>query len=76
MPSDLALNLRNLSREYYDLMDNRSAYVNKLQAELRMVFPQYLKIFSKITTNTAMTLLEKFTSPDAFLNTSKDKIIN
>jgi hypothetical protein len=76
MPSDLALDLRNLSREYYDLMDNRSAYVNKLQGELRMVFPQYLKIFSKITTNTALTLLEKYTSPDAFLSASKDEIIN
>lgn len=76
MPSDLALDLRNLSREYYDLMDNRSAYVNKLQGELRMVFPQYLKIFSKITTNTSLTLLEKFTSPDGFLSTSKDEIIN
>jgi transposase len=75
MPSDLALDLRNLSREYYDLMDNRSAYVNKLQGELRMVFPQYLKIFSKITVNTALTLLENFTSPDAFLNASKDEII-
>lgn len=75
MPSDLALNLRNLSREYYDLMDNRSAYVNKLQGELRMVFPQYLKIFCKITTNTAMTLLEKYTSPDAFLSAPKDEII-
>lgn len=71
---DLALDLRNLSREYYDLMDNRSAYVNKLQGELRMVFPQYLKIL--ITTNTALTLLEKYTSPDAFLSTSKDEIIN
>lgn len=76
IPSDLALNLRNLSREYYDLMDNRSAYVNKLQGELRMVFPQYLKIFSKITTDTSLTLLETFTSPDAFLNASKDEIIN
>jgi len=76
MPSDLALDLRNLSREYYDLMDNRSAYVNKLQGELRMVFPQYLKIFSKITTNTALTLLEKYTSPDAFLNASKEEIID
>ena len=76
MPSDLVLNLRNLSREYYDLMDNRSAYINKLQGELRMIFPQYLKIFSKITTNTAMTLLEKYTSPDAFLNAPKDEIIN
>lgn len=75
MPSDLALDLRNLSREYYDLMDNRSAYVNKLQGELRMVFPQYLKIFSKTTTNTSLTLLEKYTSPEAFLNTSKEEII-
>ena len=30
MPSDLALNCRNLCREYYDLMDNRSAYVLSL----------------------------------------------
>lgn len=76
IPSDLALNLRNLSREYYDLMDNRSSYVNKLQGELRMVFPQYLNIFSKVTTNTSLTLLEKYTSPDAFLQASKDEIIN
>ncbi|MEW8974181.1 MAG: IS110 family transposase [Tissierellaceae bacterium] len=75
IPSDLVLDLRNLSREYYDLMDNRSAYVNKLQGELRMVFPQYLKIFSKITVNTALTLLENYTSPDAFLNASKNEII-
>jgi transposase len=76
MSPELALDLRNLSREYYDLMDNRSAYVNKLQGELRMVFPQYLKIFSKITTNTSLTLLEKYTSPDAFLEASKDDIIS
>ncbi|MGB4439153.1 MAG: IS110 family transposase [Sedimentibacter sp.] len=76
MPSDLALDLRNLSREYYDLMDNRSAYVNKLQGELRMVFPQYLLIFSKITTKTSLTLLEKYTSPESFLSASKDEIID
>lgn len=34
IPSDFALDLRNFSREYYNLMDNRSAYVNKLQGEL------------------------------------------
>ena len=76
MPSDLALDLRNLSREYYDLMDNRSAYVNKLQGELRMVFPQYLKIFSKITINTSLILLEKYTSPQSFLSASKDEIVD
>ena len=76
IPSDLALNCRNLCREYYDLMDNRSAYVNKLQGELRMAFPQYIGIFSKITTNTSLTLLEMYTSPDAFLQADKQDIIN
>lgn len=75
MPSGLALDLRNLSREYYDLMDSRSAYVNKLQGELRMVFPQYLGIFSKVTTATSLSLLEKYTSPNAFLSAEKDEII-
>lgn len=34
-----------------------------------------LKIFSKITTNTSLTLLETYTSPEAFLKASKAKII-
>ena len=76
MPSDLALNCRNLCREYYDLMDSRSAYVNKLQGELRMAFPQYLGIFSKVTTNTSLTLLETYTSPSAFIEADKQEIID
>ena len=76
MPSDLALNCRNLCREYYDLMDNRSAYVNKLQSELRMAFPQYLGIFSKVTINTSLTLLETYTSPTAFIKADKQEIID
>ena len=76
MPTELALNCRNLCREYYDLMDNRSAYVNKLQGELRMAFPQYLGIFSKVTTNTSLTLLENYTFPTAFLNADKQEIID
>lgn len=76
MPSDLALNCRNLCREYYDLMDNRSAYVNKLQGELRMAFPQYLGIFSKVTINTSLTLLERYTSPIAFIQADKQEIID
>ena len=74
--SDLALNCRNLCREYYDLMDHRSAYVNKLQGELRMAFPQYLGIFSKVTINTSLTLLETYTSPSAFLEADKQEIID
>lgn len=76
MPSDLALDLRNLSRAYYDLMDHRSAYINKLQGELRMVFPQYLTIFSKVTTNTSLTFLENYGSPDPFLSADKQELID
>lgn len=76
MPSDLALNCRNLCREYYDLMDNCSAYVNKLQGELCITFPQYLGIFSKITIYISLTLLETYTSPNAFITSDTQKIID
>lgn len=76
MPSDLALNCRNLCRKYYDLMDNRSAYINKLQGELRMAFPQYLGIFSKVTINTSLILLETYTSPSAFIQADKQEVID
>jgi hypothetical protein len=75
IPSDLVLNLRNLMREYYNLTDYRSAYVNKLQGQLRMVFPQYKDIFSKITTQTSLALLDKFASPEAFLAADRGEII-
>ncbi len=44
MPSDLVINLRSLVREYYNLVDAKTAYVNKLHKELRMVFPSYSKV--------------------------------
>ena len=75
MPSKLALNCRNLCREYYSLMDSRSAYINKLQGELRMTFPQYIGIFSKVTINTSLTLLEAYTSPKAFIEADEQKVI-
>lgn len=76
VPSELVINLRNLVREYYNLTDERSAYVNKLQGVLRMTFPQYLNVFSKVTTQTSLELLDKYTSPKAFLEAPKDDIIN
>lgn len=76
VPSDLVLNLRTLVREYYNLTDERSAYVNKLQGVLRMTFPQYLNVFSKVTTQTSLELLDRYTSPTAFLEAPKDDIIN
>ena len=75
MPSDLVLNIRNLIREYYRMNDKRSAYVNKLTAVLKVSFPEYLGVFSKITVNTSLNLLDKYPSPDALLSARKSSVI-
>lgn len=75
IPSDLVLNIRNLVREYYRLKDQGAAYVNKLTAVLKVSFPEYLGIFSKITVNTSLALLDKYPSPELFLSARKSSII-
>ena len=75
MPSDAVLDLRNLVREYYNLMDCRSAYVNKLRGILKVSFPGYASIFSKITVQTSLALLEKYPSAADFLSARKSSIV-
>ena len=75
IPSEIVLDLRNLVREYYYLVDSRSAYITKLTAILRVAFPQYIGIFSKLTVETSLLLLEKYTSPQAFLSGRKSAIV-
>ena len=76
IPSDLILELRNLTREYYHLMDDRTAFVNRLKGQLRMAFPQYINVFSKVTIATSLALLDKYASPEAFLAADKKDIID
>jgi transposase len=73
---DAVLDLRNLVREHYSLTDCRSSYVNKLTGILRIAFPQYIGIFSKVTVKTSLELLEKFPSPDDFLSAKKKSVID
>ena len=76
MPSDAVLDLRILVREYYSLMDCRSAYVNKLLGVLRVSFPQYIGVFSKVSVKTSLALLEKYPSSGDFLTARKSSIVN
>jgi len=75
LPSELVLNLRNLVREYYYLVDSRSAYITKLTAVLKTAFPEYIGIFCKLTVETSLVLLEKYTSPQAFLSARKSSVV-
>jgi transposase len=75
LPGEFVLNLRNLVREYYYLVDSRSAYITKLAAILKTAFPRYIGIFSKLTTETSLRLLEKYTSPQAFMKARKSSVV-
>ena len=50
IPEDSIVDLRNLVRDYYYFKDLQSAVALKLTAELKMSFPAYAKVFSKVTT--------------------------
>lgn len=76
MPSDLVINLRSLVREYYNLVDAKTAYVNKLHKELRMVFPSYSKVFSSLTGKTSILILKTYKTPDKILAAPKDEIVS
>lgn len=67
MPTELILNLRNLTREYYYLVDVRSAYVTKLGSQVSVAFPQFKGIFSDLVGKTSLMILKKYTSPDEIL---------
>jgi len=69
------LDLRNLVREYYNLMDCRCAYVNKLRGVLKVSFPGYIGIFSKVTVKTSLALLEKYPSATEFLSAKKSSVV-
>ena len=75
IPSDVVLNLRLLAREYYDLVDNRTVYINKLHKELKTVFPGYCNIFSKITTKTSLKILKTYKTPEEILSSPKDNVV-
>ena len=76
IPNDLVLNIRNLTREYFNLQRERTQYVNRLKAQLRQVFPQYLKVFSKVTGAASLKLLEKYTSPEQIRSADRDELIS
>ena len=58
VPNDSVVDLRNLVRDYYYFKALQSAVVLKLNAELKVSFPAYLKVFSKITTQCSLKLPE------------------
>ena len=75
IPDDEVIDLRNLVRDYYYFKDLQSAIVLKLTAELKVSFPAYQKVFSKITTLTSLKLLDTYPLAQDFLTAPKELVV-
>lgn len=75
IPDDAVVDLRNLVRDYYYFKDQQSAFVLKLNAELKVSFPAFLHVFSKITTQTSLKLLSNYPLPTDMLAAPKEEIV-
>ena len=75
VPDDAVIDLRNLVRDYYYFKDLQSAVALKLHAELKMSFPAYLDVFSKVTTQTSLKLLEAYPLAADMLSAPRDELV-
>lgn len=75
IPDDSVVDLRNLVRDYYYFKDQQSAFVLKLEAELKVSFPAFLHVFSKVTTQSSLKLLSKYPLPTDILAAPKEEIV-
>lgn len=76
IPDDEVIDLRNLVRDYYYFKDLQSAIVLKLISELKVSFPRYLKVFSKVTTQTSLKLLTAYPLAEDMLAAEKQSIVD
>lgn len=71
MPVDTLFDMRNLTRQYCDLIKTRTMYTNQLVAVLDQAFPSFKRIFKDLTAITALTLLEQYQSPQQLLSADR-----
>ena len=75
IPSQLVLELRTLTRKYYELTDERAKQVTRLKMDLHTVFPQYLSLFTDITGATSSMILKQYLTPEKILKAHRSSLI-
>lgn len=74
IPDEEVTDLRNLVRDYYYFKDLQSAIVLKLNAELKVSFPEYLHVFSKVTAKSSLKLLSTYPLAADMIAAPKDDL--
>jgi len=72
---DILFDLRNLTRQYSDLVKTRTMYTNQLIACLDQAFPSFRKIFKDVTAVTALATLDMWPAPQAIISADRSKIL-
>lgn len=76
IPNESLLALKNLSRYRFSVTDICTSLKKRTIALLDQVFPEYETIFSDIFGITSRKLLEKFSTPEEFMDVSTTKLTN
>lgn len=74
IPDESTEVLRELYRNYDELVDLRTAYKNKLTSILDQVIPGFLSVLD-IDTKTALAVLKQYPNPQKILKASKHKLV-
>lgn len=75
IPDEDIADLRNLVRDYYYFKDLQSAVTLKLNAELKVSFPGFLKVFSKVTAQSSLKLLSAYPLAKDMLAAPKEELV-
>jgi len=75
MPVEAILDIRNLCRQYFDISDDCTAYINKLIAITDELFPGFSDIFGNIASKTALEILSRYPTPEDILDAPRDTLV-
>lgn len=76
IPSEEVEMLRSLCRQYHCLVEERSTYKFRMLSVLDQIMLNYPKLFSNIYSETSLSLLERYPSPEAMLLADRNEFID
>ena len=68
--------LQNLCRHYYKLSDQLTVYKNRLLGTIDQLFLSFTDVFKDATSATALSILEKYPTPEDILKADRNEVIS
>lgn len=75
VPEGPAAQLRRLTQARERSIKSRTAMINQLQHLIFVIFPEFLKVFKKISTKSAMYLIKNHPTPESIVSIGLESLI-